>query len=674
MMQQQTANSYLFGGNAPYVEELYEAYLDNPGSVPDNWRAYFDSMQNVPAVDGSNKPDVAHASVIASFAERAKQGPIRVVAAAGDAELGRKRVAVTQLIAAYRYLGSQWANLDPLQRQERPEIPELQPAFYGFTDADLDTVFNISNTYFGQETASLRDLLNFLRDTYCRSIGAEFMYISDPAEKRWLQEKLESIRSPPNFTAEKKIHILDRLTAAEGLERYLHTKYVGQKRFSLEGSETFIASIDETIQRAGENGVQEIVIGMAHRGRLNVLVNTLGKSPKDLFEEFEGKHGDDLPSGDVKYHQGFSSDISTAGGPVHLSLAFNPSHLEIVNPVVEGSVKARMDRRGDAQGAQVLPILVHGDAAFAGQGVVMETLNLAHTRGYHTGGTVHIVINNQIGFTTSDPRDARSTLYCSDVVKMIEAPVLHVNGDDPEAVVFATQIAVDYRMQFKKDVVVDIICFRKLGHNEQDTPALTQPLMYKKIAKHPGTRKMYADKLAAQGTIPAEGGDDMVKAFRAAMDAGKHTVDPVITNFKSKYAVDWAPFIGKKWTDAAETAIPLGEWNRLAEKITTIPASVTPHNLVKKVYDDRAAMGRGEVNLDWGMGEHLAYASLVASGYAIRLTGQDAGRGTFVHRHAVLHDQNRERWDAGTYVPLQNVSDNQAPFTVIDSVLSEEAV
>ncbi|MEJ7806324.1 MAG: 2-oxoglutarate dehydrogenase E1 component, partial [Telluria sp.] len=328
MMQQYTANSYLFGGNAPYVEELYEAYLDNPGSVPDNWRAYFDSMQNVPAVDGSNKPDVVHSSVIASFAERAKAGPIRVVTASTDPDMGRKRVAVTQLIAAYRYLGSQWANLDPLQRQERPTIPELDPSFYGFNDADMDIVFNISNTYFGPETCSLRDLLNMLRDTYCRSIGAEFMYIGDPAEKRWLQEKLESIRATPSFTTEEKTHILDRLTAAEGLERYLHTKYVGAKRFSLEGSESFIASIDETIQRAGEKGVQEIVIGMAHRGRLNVLVNTLGKSPQELFEEFEGKHGDDLPSGDVKYHQGFSSDIATAGGPVHLSLAFNPSHLE----------------------------------------------------------------------------------------------------------------------------------------------------------------------------------------------------------------------------------------------------------------------------------------------------------------------------------------------------------
>jgi 2-oxoglutarate dehydrogenase E1 component len=674
MMQQYNANSYLFGGNAPYVEELYESYLNNPGSVPDNWRAYFDSMQHVPAVDGSSKPDVVHSSVIASFAERAKQGPIRTVTASADAEMGRKRVAATQLIAAFRYLGSHWANLDPLQRQERPPIPELDPSFYGFTDADMDTVFNISNTYFGPETATLRDLLNMLRDTYTRSIGAEFMYISDPTEKRWLQEKLESIRSTPNFSKEKKVHILERLTAAEGLERYLHTRYVGAKRFSLEGGESFIASIDETIQRAGEKGVQEIVIGMAHRGRLNVLVNTLGKSPAELFEEFEGRHADDLPSGDVKYHQGFSSDISTAGGPVHLSLAFNPSHLEIVNPVVEGSVKARMDRRGDRKGKEVLPILVHGDAAFAGQGVVMETLNLAQTRGYGTGGTVHIVINNQIGFTTSDPRDSRSTLYCSDVVKMIEAPVLHVNADDPEAVVLATQIALDYRLEFSKDVVVDIICYRKLGHNEQDTPALTQPLMYKKIAKHPGTRKLYAEKLTAQGTIPAEAGDQMVATFRAAMDAGKHTVDPVITDFKNKYAVDWLPFLNRKWTDAADTAVPLTELKRLASRITVVPDNFKPHSLVDKVLADRAAMGRGELNLDWGMGEHLAYASLLSSGYAIRLSGQDVGRGTFVHRHAVLHDQNRERWDAGIYLPLANVSETQAPITVIDSVLSEEAV
>ncbi|POM21079.1 2-oxoglutarate dehydrogenase E1 component [Burkholderia cepacia] len=420
--------------------------------------------------------------------------------------------------------------------------------------------------------------------------------------------------------------------------------------------------------------MQEIIIGMAHRGRLNVLVNTLGKMPADLFAEFEGKHVDDLPAGDVKYHKGFSSDVSTEGGPVHLSLAFNPSHLEIVNPVVEGSAKARMDRRGDEDGLQVLPVQIHGDAAFAGQGVVMETLNLAQTRGYGTHGTLHIVINNQIGFTTSDPRDARSTLYCTDVVKMIEAPVLHVNGDDPEAVILATQIAIDYRMQFHKDVVIDIVCFRKLGHNEQDTPAVTQPLMYKKIAQHPGTRALYAEKLVQQGVITAEDADNYVKAYRKAMDDGHHTVDPVLSNYKSKYAVDWVPFLNRKWTDAADTAVPLAELKRLGERITTVPENFKVHPLVERVINDRRNMARGDQPLDWGMGEHLAFASLVASGYSVRLTGQDSGRGTFTHRHAVLHDQNRERWNDGTYVPLQNIADGQAKFTVIDSVLSEEAV
>jgi len=635
--QAYSANTYLFGGNAPYVEEMYENYLANPGSVPDTWRQYFDALQHVPAADGTQVRDVPHLPVINAFAERAKQGGTKVVLANADAEMGRKRTAVQQLIAAYRNVGQRWADLDPLQRTERPNIAELEPSFYGFTDADQETVFDTSNTFFGKDRMSLRELLNALRETYSGTLGVEYMYTTDMAQKRWWQQKLESIRSKPNFSADKKKRILDRLTAAEGLERYLHTKYVGQKRFSLEGGESFIAAMDELIQSAGQQGVQEIVIGMAHRGRLNVLVNTLGKMPKDLFAEFDHTAPEELPAGDVKYHQGFSSDVSTLGGPVHLTLAFNPSHLEIVNPVVEGSVRARMDRRGDPKGKQVLPVIVHGDAAVGGQGVNQETLCLAQTRGYSTGGTVHIVINNQIGFTTSDPRDLRSTLFCTDIFKMVEAPVLHVNGDDPEAVVLASQLALEYRMTFNQDVVVDITCFRKLGHNEQDTPSLTQPLMYKKIAAHPGTRRVYADRL-------------------------------------SKFAVDWAPFLGKKWTDAGETAIPMSEWKRLAEKITTLPATITPHQLVKKVYDDRAAMGRGEINVDWGMGEHMAFASLVAAGYAVRLSGEDSGRGTFTHRHAVIHDQSREKWDTGTYVPLQNVAENQAPFVVIDSILSEEAV
>jgi len=668
-----SGNSYLFGGNAPYVEEIYENYLSNPTTVTEEWRSYFDALQNVPAVDGSDMRDLPHLPVVNAFAAMAKQGTTKVVQSNPDSEMGRKRVAVQQLIAAYRNVGSRHADLDPLKHQIRENIPELDPAFYGLGDADQETIFNASNTFFGKETMSLRDLLNALRETYCGTLGVEYMYITDQTQKRWWQQKLEGIRSKAALSADQKIHILSRLTAAEGLERFLHTKYVGQKRFSLEGGESFIAALDELILRGGEKGVQEIVIGMAHRGRLNVLVNTLGKMPKNLFAEFDHTAPEDLPSGDVKYHQGFSSDVPTPGGPVHLTLAFNPSHLEIVNPVVEGSVRARMDRRGDTKGLQVLPVLVHGDAAFAGQGVVMETLALAETRGYTTGGTVHLVINNQIGFTTSDPRDSRSTIYCTDVVKMIESPVLHVNADDPEAVVLATRLALEYRMEFQKDVVVDIVCFRKLGHNEQDTPSITQPLMYKRVNAHPGTRKLYADKLQAQG-LGDTLGDDLAKSYRAALDEGRHTVDPVLTNFKSKFSVDWAPYLGKAWTDAGDTAIPLSEWNRLSERLTTIPTDITVHPLVQKVYKDRAAMGRGDIPVDWGMGEHMAFASLVASGYPVRLSGEDTGRGTFSHRHSVIHDQDRKQYDEGSYVPLQNVSDGQAPFVVIDSILSEEAV
>src|SRR3954454_24783644 len=494
VMRQFLDNSYLFGGNAAFIEDLYEKYLANPQSVPDAWRDYFDRLQVLP---GSNVKDIARAPVEESFVQRGKRGELGGAARSYPTEPvapERLQVAALLLVTAYRISGARWATVDPLKRMPRPPQPELEPGFYDLSEADLEQVVN-SGSYVGLDRVSLRTLLQALRDTYCRNIGFEYMFISDRTQRQWIQERIEPTRATPQLSDDKKKRLLQKLTEAEHLERYLHTRYVGQKRFSLEGGESLIPSIDELIQRAGANGVQEIVLGMAHRGRLNVLVNVLGKMPADLFLEFEGKHPNELPSGDVKYHNGFSSDISTPGGPVHLSLAFNPSHLEIVNPVVEGSVRARQRRRDDKDGSQVLPILVHGDAAFAGQGVVMETLNLAQTRGYGTGGTVHIVINNQIGFTTSDPRDSRSTLYCSDVVKMIEAPVLHVNGDDPEAVVFATQLALDYRLEFKKDIVVDIICFRKLGHNEQDTPALTQPLMYKKIAQHPGTRKLYADKL-----------------------------------------------------------------------------------------------------------------------------------------------------------------------------------
>lgn len=676
IFSERNATSYLFGSNATYVEELYEAYLANPNSVEEYWRDYFDQLQNQPATDGKAATrDQNHSSVIASFVQRAKENRFVGRSDKGQSlEMASKQLKVQQLIAAYRSLGLRYAQLDPLKRAERPEIPELDPAFYGLTEADLDETFSATNTYFTQaEHMTLRELLEALRNTYCRSVGVEYMHISDPIVKRWIQERVESSQSTAPLSDNEKKRLLLQLTEAEGLERYLHTRYVGQKRFSLEGGESFIASMDELINHASTLGTQDIVVGMAHRGRLNMLVNIMGKMPGDLFAEFEGKQDGDLTDGDVKYHAGFSSDLDARGGPVHVSLSFNPSHLEIVNPVVQGNARARQERRADGK-KQVLPVLVHGDAAFAGQGVVQETLNMSQTRGYSVGGTIHIVINNQIGFTTSDPRDSRSTLYCTDVVKMIEAPVFHVNGDDPEAVAFATRLAVDFRQEFGQDVVLDIICFRKLGHNEQDTPSLTQPLMYKSIGKHPGTRQLYANKLLEQNVLAEGEADAMVKNYREVMEAGNRTVEPVLTDYHSKYATDWSPFLGAKWTDHADTAITAAELKRLGEAITTIPEDFTPHQLVKRLLNDRRAMVNGEMNLDWGMGEHLAFASLLSNGYPIRITGQDSGRGTFVHRHAVLHEQNRERWDEGTYVPLKNISPEQANFTVIDSVLSEEAV
>jgi len=671
-MQQMLGNSYLFGANAPFIEELYESYLDNPASVSDVWRDYFDRLQNLPGAGNGSGRDVAHAPIVASFAQRAKLGTLHPTSPGAIAD--KKQVAVLQLINAYRFLGNRWAQLDPLKRTERPAIAELEPSFYGFTEADLGQTFATGNFAGAPDQATLREVLESLRKNYCAAIGAEYMYMADIAQKRWIQTRLEPIRSAPTFSPDKRKRLLERLTAAETLEKYLHTKYVGQKRFSLEGGESLIVSMDEAIRVAGSLGVDEAVIGMAHRGRLNVLVNILGKQPGMLFEEFEGKKASDLSAGDVKYHMGYSSDVPTPGGPMHLTLAFNPSHLEIVNPVVEGSVYARQLRRGESGKAQVLPVLIHGDAAVAGQGVNQEMLNFSQTRGYGTGGTLHIVVNNQIGFTTSDPRDYRSSLYCTDIFKMVEAPIFHVNGDDPEAVAFVTQLAVEFRHEFKKDVVVDIICFRKLGHNEQDEPMVTQPLMYKKIAQHPGTRKLYADKLVAQGIVKADEPDQFIKDYRQALDEGRLQGDPVLTNHKSKFAIDWTPHVDVPYTELCDTRVPLNELQRLSQRLTEIPANFTLQSRVQKINEDRRAMGEGRLPVDWGMGETLAYATLLMSGYGIRLSGEDVARGTFFHRHAVLHDQNREKWDEGIYIPLGHLKEGQGSFQCWDSVLSEEAV
>ena len=665
VMKEFESSSTLFGANAPFIEELYEKYLADPASVDAEWRVYFDELRGGAA-------DVPHAPVVASFVELAKSR--RVAGAMVDAATMHKQVLVLRLISKYRTLGMFAADLDPLKQHAPDYVEDLDLRTYGFTDADLDTEFDVGSYKGGPARMRLRDLVVSLQETYTRTLGAEYMYITDTATKRFFQDRLEPIRSRPAYTPEQRRHILERLTAAETLERYLHTKYVGQKRFSGEGGDTMIPMLDLLVAKAGAAGVGEIVLGMAHRGRLNVLVNILGKMPANLFSEFEGKAAQELPAGDVKYHQGFSSDVSTPGGPVHLTLAFNPSHLEIVNPVVEGSVRARQHRRGDTRGDQVLPILIHGDAAIAGQGVNQECLNMAQTRGYYTGGTIHIVVNNQIGFTTSDPRDARGTTFCTDIAKMVDAPVLHVNGDDPEVALLAVEIALEYRQRFHRDVFIDLVCFRRLGHNEADEPMVTQPLMYKRVAQHGGTRRLYADRLVAAGVVAQADADAMVGTYRAAMDRGQHTNKTILSNYKPPFTIDWSPYIGGHWTDRADTTVPMATLKELCVRLTTYPAGFKVHPRVEKVIADRRAMGEGAQPLDWGMGELLAYASLLYDGYGVRLSGEDIGRGTFSHRHAVLHDQSRERWDEGTYVPLQHLRSGQPTCEIIDSVLTEQAV
>ncbi|HEU0186408.1 MAG TPA: 2-oxoglutarate dehydrogenase E1 component, partial [Gallionellaceae bacterium] len=666
LMETMQASSLLYGANAAFVEEKYEAWLANPAAVEPEWRQYFEALQSTAGA----LHEVAHSPIQRAFAAL----PARPETSTADASHERKQVAVLQMINAHRFLGARIANLDPLARHAKPEVPELTLAHYGFADVDLDTTFE-TGSLVGAPRMTLREILQLVRQTYCGSIGAEYMYISDIAQKRWIQQRIEGARGTADYPAEKRRSILERLTAAETLERYLHTKYVGQKRFSLEGGETLVPLLDHMLQRAGANGVKETVIGMAHRGRLNVLVNILGKMPSMLFAEFEGKHADHLTSGDVKYHNGFSSEIALPGGSMHVTLAFNPSHLEIVNPVVEGSVRARQHTRGDHDGSLVMPVLLHGDAAFSGQGVVMETLNLSQTRGYRTGGTMHVIINNQIGFTTSDARDTRSSTYCSDVAKMIEAPIFHVNADDPEAVLLVTEIALDYRLTFKRDVVIDLVCFRKLGHNEQDEPLVTQPFMYRYINQHTGTRALYAKRLVEAQVIAADEPEAMIANYRRSLDEGHSLVPTLPKATRSDHAVRWAKYQQETpWETPVDTSVSRERLQFLAERLTTIPEGFKLHSRVEKIMEDRRAMGRGELALDWGMAENLAYASLLTDGYPVRLSGQDSGRGTFFHRHATLHDQNRVVWHQGAYVPLRNIKEGQADFMVIDSILSEEAV
>ncbi len=661
------ANSYLYGGNAAFIEDLYESFLQDPNSVSSEWRAYFHGLQ-----EGAGGRDQPHGPVRLAFEnlDTRQRGTAPVQLGGGfDAEAAEKQASVLRLINAYRFRGHQHARIDPIQLRDLADVPELDPAHHNLYDVDMDTEFNTGSLYTA-DRLPLSKIIDIVRNTYCGSLAAEYMYITDTQQKRWLQQRVEGAKGIFEHDPETRIRALERITAAEGLERYLHSKYVGQKRFSLEGGESLIPMLDTLVQRAGAQGVKEIAIGMAHRGRLNVLINILGKNPRGLFEEFEGKYDKELTSGDVKYHQGFSSDVATPGGNVHLALAFNPSHLEIVSPVVEGSVRARQQRRRDLTGKQVLPIAVHGDAAFAGQGVVQETLNLSTTRGFTTGGTVHIIVNNQIGFTTSHPLDARSTLYCTDIAKMVEAPILHVNADDPDAVLFATQLAMDYRTEFGRDVVVDMVCYRRHGHNEADEPSATQPVMYRKIKAHPTTRQIFAQQLEDEGLIEPGHGDEMVEEYRNKLDEGQIVACDITENAPHEFLVDWTPYINAQWDDPVDTSVSLDSLKALGHKLTDLPEGVEPHPRLARIIRDREKMAAGALAMDWGFAETMAYATLLDEGHPIRISGQDAGRGTFFHRHAVIHNQQ----DGSTYVPLQHLSDDQPHFVVIDSVLSEEAV
>ncbi len=667
-------SSSIQGANAPYIEAYYEQFIDDPESVDPSWRAYFRNIQ-----DQSAPREVAHSEVVARFEKLARE-PRRVAAAeAGfDAKAAEKQAGVLRLINYYRVRGHQAARLDPLGLAPIDQIADLDPAFHGLGPEDMDTVFNTGSLATKSDRLPLKEIIRVLKAVYTDTIGAEYMYLTETAEKRWIQKRLESVVFQPKISVPRKREVLKQLVAAEGLERYLHNKYVGQKRFSLEGGDALTPALDEILRACAARDVEEIVIGMAHRGRLNVLVNTLGKSPSELFAEYEGKYKDEdlKKAGDVKYHMGFSTDVEVAGKRLHLVLAFNPSHLEIVNPVVEGSVRARQVRRLDEAGQKVVPVLIHGDAAFAGQGVVMETLQLSHSKGYSTGGTVHLIVNNQIGFTTLNPietnpgHEARTSRYCTDIAKMLESPVFHVNGDDPEAVVFVTRLAMDFRNEFHKDVIVDICCYRRWGHNEADEPSVTSPIMYEAVKKQPTTLTLYARRLEEEGTITEDDHEALVRAYRDGLDKGENIARTTLGLVGNKHTVDWAKHRQGEWDAKVDTTVTASALRKLSAALLKLPEGFTLHPRVQKIYEDRAKMAAGDQPMDWGFAETMAYGTLVNEGFNIRLSGQDSRRGTFFHRHATIHDyKTGER-----FTPLRHLVKEKYRFVVNDTLLSEVGV
>ena len=663
-MEKLWKDSHTSAGHSSYLEGLYESYLENPASVSLEWKDFFDQL---PDNNGSNK-DISHKNIINAYKNHR-----RVLSnSSSENETSEKQVKVVQLIQAYRNRGHQAAKLDPLGMMERELVPDLTLEYHGLSKDDLKIIFKTDTLEIGKDKASLQEIIDALQSIYCGELGIEYNYIVNTEERKWFQGVLEPNLGQCEFEDNEKKHIFNRLNSAEGLAKFLAAKYPGMKRFGIDGCESLIPLVDALIQNCGMLGAKQICFGMAHRGRLNLLVNVLGKTPAELFSAFE----EDLEltganTGDVKYHLGFSSNLLTPNGEVHVSLFNNPSHLEIVDPVVLGSVRARQDRLYDENREQVIPILIHGDASFSGQGVVMESLQMSQTRGYGVGGTLHVIVNNQIGFTTSYKYDARSTEYSTDVAKMIEAPIIHVNGDNPEMVVHAAKIACEYRHKFGKDIILDLFCYRRRGHNEADDPSATQPLMYEKIAKHPSVLKIYEEKLISEDIITQLDSKNFQKAYRDSLEGGDSVVENLALKPNDDLWFDWSAYLNQTWWQETDTTFNKNKFIELSELITSAPDGFKLGRQVNKVFEDRKLMAASKIPINWGFAESMAYATLLSEGYPIRLTGQDVRRGTFSHRHAAIYNAE----DGLGHIPLVNVArESSTRMDIYDSFLSEEAV
>ena len=661
-MKELWGSSHISAGHAAYLESLYESFINNPEDLSIEWLDFFTNLPDHPTSNG----EISHQEIIKEFKNISRSKTVSKVSV--DERQGK----VVRLIQSYRNRGHLKAKLDPLGMMERRLVEDLNIEFHGFSEMDLDEEFYTDTFNTGKNKLPLREIVKRLEEIYCGSIGIECNHIMESKERRWFQKKFESKLQDYSFTDDEKYNIYERLNSAEGLAKYLSAKYPGMKRFGIDGAESLVPLVESIIQNCGSIGANQICFGMAHRGRLNLLVNVLGKLPSELFAAFdEDSTLEGANTGDVKYHLGFSSNLNTPGGEVHVSLFNNPSHLEIVDPVVIGSVRARQDRIKDKDRSKVIPVLLHGDASFSGQGVVMESLQMSQTRGFYVGGCIHIIVNNQIGFTTSNTNDSRSTDYSSDVAKIIQAPVIHVNGDDPEMVVNAAKIACKYRNKFKKDIVIDLFCYRRRGHNEADDPSATQPLMYKKISEHPSVLKQYEQALLTKKVLTDEKIKSIKTEYRKSLESGQTVAKNLAKKPNNSLWFDWDPYLDTKWWPKVDTSVDKKQFKELGRDICSIPKSFSLGSQATKIFEDRIKMTDENIPINWGYAETMAYATLLNEGYPIRITGQDVRRGTFSHRHACVFDSK----SGMGFIPLSEIAEkNNSRFDIYDSLLSEEAV